>query len=108
MVLYLGETVRVVATALDPETSLPIDPVPTEAVAGLFAPSTGDPRLDPSLRSTPDETATLTYDTETQRFVANVNSAGFAKQESGTWFLMITVTGALYSNFEFGRFKLKP
>lgn len=107
MALYVGEAVRIKASALDPETKEPLSPAPTSARVDLWAPGR-DPVRDPALRASPDVgPLAMTWREDTSDFVAFVDTNGATPWEAGKWIYRVTVVGDAFENFEFGNFKLK-
>ena len=108
MALYVGEAVRIRVDALDPETGEPLSPAPTSAVVDFWAPGK-DPVKNLADRGSPDvQNQTMTYRSTEDDFVLYQDTSGGAPWVDGKWTFRVTVTGATYTNWEFGSFKLKP
>lgn len=106
MALYVGEAVRIRASALDPETDQPLDPPPLSARVDFWRPGR-NPARDASLRGTPDVgPISMSYRESDRDFVAFVSTGGLEPWEPGRWSYRVTVVGDAYENFEFGMFKL--
>lgn len=104
MALYVGEAVRIRASALDPETKEALDPPPSSARVDFWAPGK-NPSRDPLVRPDPDQgPVSMAYIVEQQAFVTFVLTTGW---EPGRWSYRVTVVGDRYENWEFGTFKLK-
>lgn len=98
MTLYVGDALRIVVSATDPETSLPLSPAPTGAQVDFWAPGVD------RKKSAPTRTAVaMAYRTATKDFALFQDTTGFAP---GKWTFRVTVTGTTYSNFEYSTFKL--
>lgn len=107
MALYVGEAVRIRASALDPETLQPLDPRPNSARVDFWGPDR-NPVRDPTLRNDPDVgPVAMSYRPEENDFIAFVSTGGAVPWEPGKWSYRVTVIGDAYENFEFGTFKLK-
>lgn len=105
MALYLGEAVRLRATATDPETGLPL--TPTGASVDFWAPGK-NPIKDPDVRAFPDVgNQPMVWRPETQDFVLVASTTGPA-WTAGKWTYRVTVQGEAFSNWEFSTFTLKP
>ena len=98
MTLYVGDALRIVVSATDPETGLPLDPPPTSAHVDFWAPGV-DRKTNPP--TTPD--VAMTYRGASSDFVLFQDTTGFAP---GKWTFRVTVIGSTYSNFEYSTFKL--
>lgn len=98
MTLYVGDALRIVVSATDPETSLPLDPAPTGAEVDFWAPGVNRKTDAPT---TPD--VAMTWRPATSDFVLFQDTTGFAP---GKWTFRVTVTGSTYSNFEYSTFRL--
>ena len=107
MALYVGEAVRIRATAVDPETSLALDPPPLSAKVDFWLPGR-NPIKDELVRASPDASdRAMTYRTATGDFVLFQETAG-SPWIAGKWTYKVTITGTSYLNWEFGTFVLKP
>lgn len=104
MALYVGEAVRIRASALDPETQLALDPPPQSATVSFWGPDK-DPKKDPSVRAVPD-VGPIAMTASGAEFTAFVSTAG-NPWVPGKWSYRVTVVGDAFENFEFGTFKLK-
>lgn len=105
MALYVGEAVRIRASAVDPETGLPLNPAPTAAV-DFWAPGKS-PLRDAADRANPDLIGQgMSYRTATSDFILFQATTG-PIWIPGKWTYRVTVTGAAYSNWEYGTFILK-
>lgn len=100
MALYVGETVRVRAHALDPETGERLDPAPTEAFVDFWAPEVerGDA---PTLGN-----RQMAYREATNDFVLNETTNPNSGWVPGKWTYRVTVVGQVFTNWEYGSFKL--
>lgn len=106
MVLYVGEAVKIRASAVDPETEVPLDPAPTGAVVAFWAPGR-NPVRDPSVRDTPDlADQAMVYRVEEQDFIHFQDTSG-AAWTAGKWTFRVTVQGTTYTNWEYSTFSLK-
>lgn len=104
MVLYLGETLRITAVAVDPDTNRPLDPPPASALVDFW-----EPGLDPveSLddRGTPTfSDIAMTYNSTEQRFELFQDTTGWPVK--GEWTYRVRVVDT-YTNFEFGSFVMR-
>lgn len=100
MAIYVGETLTIVAHAIDPLRSQSI--TDAQASVEFFAP-TKDPKNVPADRAAPDRTASMTFDTEVQRYLAYVETGGW---EPGRWSYRVLLAGA-YDTWEYGSVTLK-
>lgn len=107
MALYVGEAVRIRASAVDPETGLPLDPAPVQALVDFWAPGRV-PTKDELVRQEPDIAGkVMTQRPETQDFILIQHTKG-APWVAGKWTYRVTVVGHSYDNWEYGTFSLKP
>ena len=107
MALYVGEAVRIRASAVDPETKVALDPPPTEAFVDFWLPGK-TPQRDPEQRAAPDLTAVqMTYREATADFVLYQDTEGDL-WVPGKWTYRVTVVGTSYRNWEYSTFALKP
>lgn len=100
MTLYVGEAVRILAKATDPESSLPLDPAPTSAVVDFWSPDQ-DRQVDTPIISD----VAMTYRSATNDFVLFQSTSG-EPWVAGKWVFRVTVTGSTYQNWEISSFKL--
>lgn len=101
MALYLGEAVRIKAKATDPETGLALDPAPISATVDFWAPGL-DKKVDPPTVAD----VAMTYRSGSEDFILFQSTDG-APWVAGKWNYKVTVTGALYTNWEYANFTLK-
>lgn len=105
MALYVGEAVRIRATAVDPETGTPL-PAPIAATVDFWAPGK-NPVKDPAVRDAPDVPAqAMTHRPDAGDFVLFQGTAG-APWVAGKWTYRVTVVGEAFSNWEYATFVLK-
>ena len=100
MALYLGEAVRIRATATDPDTGLALDPAPTSASVDFWAPGVDRKTEDPTIPG-----VAMSYRSEKSDFVLYQSTEG-DPWVVGKWTYRVTVVGESYSNFEYDNFKL--
>ena len=101
MALFLGEAVRIKAKATDPETGEALDPAPTSAVVDFWAPGLDRKVDDPTI-----EGVTMTYRPTTDDFILYQSTDG-APWVIGKWTYKVTMTGAVFVNWEYSNFTLK-
>jgi hypothetical protein len=107
MALYVGEAVRIRASAVDPETKAPLDPPPTSAKVDFWAPGK-NPAKDATVRSAPDvPNKPMEYRSATGDYVLYQETSG-DPWVAGKWAYRVTIVGESYTNWEFGSFVLKP
>lgn len=106
MVLYVGEAVRIRASAVDPETLQPLDPPPMAASVDFWGPGK-NPRTDPEVRGAPDiGNRTMTYRELEGDFILFESTEG-AQWSAGKWTYRVRIEGQTYQNWEYGTFTLK-
>jgi hypothetical protein len=97
--LYAGDALRIVVSATDPETTLPLNPPPVSAHVDFWAPG-----VDRKVTPTPTRpNVAMTYRPVTSDYVLFQDTTGFAP---GKWTFRVTVIGSTYSNFEYSTFRL--
>lgn len=101
MALYLGEAVRIRASATDPESGAALDPPPTSAAVDFWAPGVDRKEAEPTIPG-----VAMTYRTEQNDFVLFQATAG-PSWTVGKWTYRVTVQGEAFSNWEYGTFALK-
>lgn len=101
MALYLGEAVRIRASATDPETGLALDPPPVEAVVDFWAPGLDRKVDDPTFSG-----VVMSYRTEQKDFILFQSTTGDG-WIPGKWIYRVKVTGDSFENFEYANFTLK-
>lgn len=103
MVLYLGEAVKIVASASDPESGAPLDPPPSSAFVDFWGPGVNRRTESPTISR-----VSMTYRTGTKDFVLVQNTAPMVDPRwiAGKWTYRVTMVG-LFSNFEYATFTLK-
>lgn len=116
MALYVGEAVRIRASALDPETQAPLDPPPQSATVSFWGPDRNpvkevelrnDPDYGPFDMVAPGQTSPNGFVNDSADFIAFVSTSEPNPWEAGKWTYRVTVVGNAFENFEFGTFKLK-
>lgn len=106
MALYVGEAVRIRASALDPETREPLTPRPISAHVHFYHPDK-NPARDPEVRDDSDfGPIEMGWREATQDFAVFVSTDG-SGWVPGRWSYRVTVQGNAYENFEFGTFRLR-
>lgn len=106
MALYVGEAVRIRASAVDPETKTPLA-LPLTATVDFWKPGR-NPVKDETVRDSPDVPGqTMTHRPETGDFVL-FQATSAEVWEPGKWTYKVTVVGDTFSNWEFATFVLKP
>lgn len=98
MTLYVGDALRIVVSATDPETTLPLSPPPSSAHVDYWAPG-----VDRKTTAATTSNVAMTYRPATSDFVLFQDTSGFAP---GKWTFRVTVIGSTYSNFEYSTFRL--
>lgn len=101
MALFLGEAVRIKAKATDPETELALDPPPDSATVDFWAPG-----LDRKIDAATITDVAMTYRSSTDDFILYQSTDG-SPWVAGKWHYKVTVTGAVYVNWEYSAFTLK-
>lgn len=101
MALFLGEAVRIKAKATDPETGLSLDPAPSTATVDFWAPGLDRKVDDPTIAAVP-----MTYRSVTDDFILYQPTQG-GSWAAGKWHYRVTVTGDVYTNWEYSAFTLK-
>lgn len=103
MANYVGETLAIRATVIDPFTEEPI-----EGLAGVvtFFPPGKNPQTNPADRNAAiAATADLVWDADAAAYVAFVTTSGVGWQ-AGKWTYKATLSGA-FETWEYGTFTLK-
>lgn len=101
MVLYVGDSLRIVVGTTDPESGLPLDPQPVSAFVDFWAPGVDRKTSSPTLSA-----IAMTYRSPTQDFVLYQSTGGATPWTAGKWTFRVTVTGSTYENHEYSTFKL--
>lgn len=100
MALYLGEAVRIRATATDPDTGSLLDPPPTSAHVDFWAPGVDRKTNAPTISG-----QAMSYRSAENDFVLYQDTQG-TPWVAGKWVYRVTVVGDSFSNFEYDSFRL--